>query len=407
MPDESPAPQPSISQPIGKHSRNWKKILLILVIFGLITFMFLTLGNFMTKQESPITNEDITRTLKNKMAFVKTSEISGTEIRNPYSYTTIISVVDSDIYLMSLDGTEEKIIDFDPDHESYIYWLSWSKSGEYLGWIRKNSFEYTSSKELSKKSVYSIKPLQLSGGIAGFAFAPDQKRVALLEVNHDPNSMIVRIFDLKDNKSVTEFKTIGGSPDKNISPSNRHIAWIGPTTIATVFEQGVGKNKFSISTFNYSNWDLEKRDIATLDDFPEFFVANTNINKISYWKINGADKELWTTDFNGSNSKKLTSLGVGTKNILNFEFSPDGRYLAYAWGSGNDGVDFNIFDTESNKLVSNKLIGNQFGWSPDSKKLAILAPFYSPDLVLIGVDGKKIKTVKEKPNIYFPAWFPQ
>ena len=84
MPQETQAPQSSISQSLGKHSRNWKKILLILLILG-ISVSLIGVGLYLLiprliEEPTSSTQKQVTPPAKIKPKTTKIVWIKGKEI---------------------------------------------------------------------------------------------------------------------------------------------------------------------------------------------------------------------------------------------------------------------------------------------------------------------------------------
>ncbi len=128
MPDESPAPQPSISQPLGKHSRNWKKILLILLILS-VSVSLIGVGLYLL---IPRLTENPTSQSQPK----KESTTSATKKEKPTKYNKgLYFAKDNSIYQADYEGQNQKLIFQKASEEDYfVYDLSFSATGSYLTW---------------------------------------------------------------------------------------------------------------------------------------------------------------------------------------------------------------------------------------------------------------------------------
>jgi hypothetical protein len=357
--------------------------------------------------------------LKNKIIFTKDVFVS---LKDTPQGSLITS--DYDIYAIKPNGNDEtRILDFKPSESTWPFELSISSNGKYLGWLlwNKNYFQYVSSDSLERPSIFTVKPSHDKGIIEVFDFSPDETKAALLETyNLDTQgfgtSMLLRIINLSNNQQVKEVKLIsgGGSSDERLSPK-KHINWVNSSTIAAVTKQD---DKYSISSFNLVSG--AKKNIATFDYFPDSFVVDTEGKKLFFWKNKGDDKELWVSDLDRNNVKKLVNLvGVPRSTIHDMKISPNKKFLAYNWL---------VFETRTMvvlNLASNKevlrLQGDIFDWGPDNNRLVVLnfaPPSSVTNLLVVGLDGKEITklTNEGKTNRGIPyqdfsyqsvAWFPK
>lgn len=433
MPEENQSPSSSISPTLGKSKRNWKKIALIFLL-ALFVASLVGVGLYLLvprlteeppsqKQTAPSAKpkEEKPHPLKGKIAFVKSTFIKHEEITYPDGSSGICAKIDSDIFITDPDGTNEtKMFDFSSGCGVSPSNLTWSSSGKYLGWFRNGSFEYVESNNLRFKAISKITSVRKKGSLAGFAFSPDEDKVALIETYNPPEiyplaeddtSMLVRIIDLTNKKTIETINVIEGTGkiDERMYPRPRsnHVGWIDPTTMVTAFKQN---EKFDISSLDYKLGGglSDRQQITTSERVPYPFAVGNKTEKIAYWKGELNDKELWIADFDGSNSKKLTSIGPLTPSGI--KFSEDNKHLIYCSYIG-DGVGLTIINLESDKIKKfNASPG--FDWGPGSNLIVANNPNLgqSISLILFDIDGKKIRELKKgtsKINYTSPAWFPK
>ncbi|MBI3542005.1 MAG: PD40 domain-containing protein [Deltaproteobacteria bacterium] len=126
----------------------------------------------------------------------------------------------------------------------------------------------------------------------------------------------------------------------------------------------------------------------------------------------GHSKEIWVTDFDGSNPKQLTSHGT-----LAFApaWSTDNRKIAYSLYTKNSHNIKNIdlyeydFGTHRSKLLSNrKGINSGAAYSPDGRHVALTMSFLgNPDIFLLDPVSKEVtRLTKSLGTDVDPAWSP-
>lgn len=136
------------------------------------------------------------------------------------------------------------------------------------------------------------------------------------------------------------------------------------------------------------------------------------LNKIAMVCDKGGHKEIWLTDFDGSNPKQLTRHGT-----LAFApaWSPDNSKLAYSLYTRNakniKNIDLYEYDFNSGKarLLSNrKGINSGADYSPDGKRIALTMSFLgNPELFLL--DPRSLEVSRLTKSLGFdvdPAWSP-
>ena len=99
-------------------------------------------------------------------------------------------------------------------------------------------------------------------------------------------------------------------------------------------------------------------------------------------------KEIWVTDFDGSNPKQIT---LHNSLVIGPAWSPDGKKLAYSFMHRNSKNIKNIdlyeydFATKASRLLSNrKGINSGASYSPDGKKIALTMSFLgNPEIFML------------------------
>ena len=404
MPEENQSPQPSISQPLGKHSRNWKKILLILLIIG-ISLSLIGVGIYFygssdknlsfkqveTKEPSETPKE---HPLKNKIIYTK-------------SFITE-DFLDTDIYAMNSDGNGEmKIVDLEPQtNRNYSSNISLSPENKYLAWIRENAdgVEKIDYIELDNYKQNTVNTLISTEGIKGFSFSPDEKKIAILLeddlTSHGPISMVVRIYNFADKKLLGGFKPIAGNStdDDRVFIGSKSLVWIDNSTVVT---HGKNGNKKFIAKYDIEKGlNSEDRLIEPTSDYIKTILSITPSNKQIAYAIQKADSspldvKLWLININNKKKDVTTATSLGG-NVQEVVFSPDGKYLAIN-SSEAEGVVFQIIDLTENKvLFSSHIALGPMAWSPNSKELLIHEGVYSSKLSIIGLDGKVVRELTDQ-----------
>jgi Tol biopolymer transport system component len=97
--------------------------------------------------------------------------------------------------------------------------------------------------------------------------------------------------------------------------------------------------------------------------------------KIAFASHRDGNWEIYVTDANGRNQKRLTTLGGHTRFPL---WSPDGSRIAFATqrGDGDDGWDFSVMNadgTGSRRLLSALVSKSGREWSPDGRRIVLTA----------------------------------
>jgi Tol biopolymer transport system component len=422
MPENSETPTISPLVESQKSKRNSKKILLFLLI-GLFLISLVGVGIWLLipnlTEEPLLVKQKQPHPLKNKIAFVKSVFVKNRKITTSGGNLQYLSTFDTDIYLIKPDGTgETKVVDFDPGESVYISDLAWSSSGKYLGWLRKNSFEYVESSNLKGTAVSKVVSSKDNWIMRGFSFSPDENKVAILETL-DMTSMVMRVIDLDNKKVVTEAELIKGKPksDESVRAGSGHIDWLGPTTVVTVLKQA---SKFSISSFDLGEGFSSKKDVAVFTYFPDPFVVNSNTKKCYFWKHGKLGNELWISGLDGQDLEKLTNLSAGpnwpkgsSPTIYEMKISPNAKVLSYS-SYIFEGSTLTTFDLKYKRLLKKLEAGSSFDWSSDSSKLAVLQTFppsQLTNLLVIDLTGKQLTklTNEGNPKVSYspPAWFPQ
>ncbi|MBF0508161.1 MAG: Tol-Pal system beta propeller repeat protein TolB [Deltaproteobacteria bacterium] len=121
--------------------------------------------------------------------------------------------------------------------------------------------------------------------------------------------------------------------------------------------------------------------------------------KIAFVSARRGNKEIYVTDFDGSDVRQLTDLNSIS---LSVRWAPDGRRIAYAsYASGQPSI--YIQDTSSGakrKLATRASLNISPAWSPDGNTLAISMNLDgSPNIYLIDTNGGVLKRLTDNRGI--------
>ncbi len=155
-----------------------------------------------------------------------------------------------------------------------------------------------------------------------------------------------------------------------------------------------------------------RRYIATLSDLRkighrfanEIVLAITGrpgltLSRIVFVSDNGAVREIYSADFDGSGIKKETNLHTI---VMSPRYSPDGRYIAFtSFKTGRPCLYLkDLVNGRIRKIACFQGVNMSPAWHPSGKKLAVaLSKSGSPDIYLIDLRGRVLRRLTRGPGI--------
>ncbi len=421
MPEESTAPQPSISQPLGKHSRNWKKILLIALILGVsislvgVGIYFIGTGSFQLpssqKQVAPSAETKKPHPLSNKIIFTKTLV---TDEKYTASWGVELTKTDKDIYAINPDGSgESKIFDLEPeDRNTSTSKFTLSPKNTYLAWARNTTIFYIKPNQKTQKEAGKIGPIVNieRNQLWSYSISPDETKIAVLIVE-DQNtkkgsytSLRVRILKFPSGELINDFYTAKGTgkADETIpGQKNPSPDWIDNSTIVVYSREKSDKY--------FASYDISKESNSKKVFVRSWgrTIINKSKTKIVYAERNNEGLNVLLANIDGSNKKIVSTLSSPV--VPTIKFSPNDKFLAFCHYTGTN-KNLHIIDLvkkEETKITTKDNACMQgewesFVWSVDNKKLLVgylgyknIENEYPPALVtklsIVNLDGKVVK----------------
>ena len=422
MPEENQSPQPSISQPLGKHSRSWKKILLILLILGVsvsligVGVYFIGTGDFrippsQKQATSTAKPKEATNPLKNKIIYTKS-------IITDQKYTDDTGMernsIDTDIYAMNSDGSgESKIFDLEPeDRNTSTSKFTLSPKNTYLAWTRNTTIFYIKPNQKTQKEAGKIGPIVNieRNQLWSYSISPDETKIAVLIVE-DQNtkkgsytSLRVRILKFPSGNLINDFYTAKGSgkADETI-PGQRNPSpdWIDNSTIVVHTRDS---NNEHLGSYDIYEGVSSKTTFGKSWGRP---TINRSRTKMVYAERNNGGLNILLANIDETDKKIISKLDSPV--VPTFKFSPNDNFLAFCHYTGTT-KNLHIIDLvkkEETKITTkdNACMEGEwesFVWSNDNKELVVgylgyksIENEYPPALVtklsIVKLDGKVVK----------------
>jgi len=329
-------------------------------VFALVIFIF---TSFLFAQNRPIEFSDLFG-----MGRVSDPQISpnGKHIVCTITYYDIKeNKGNSDIFLISADGTEQRQLTFSPHNDSSPRWSPDSKSIAFISTREGSPQIYI----LNLSGGEAKKAVDIASGVKSFTWSPDGKYFAVATDMYPGAIHPYESSKWDDEKSKNPAE--GKIFDKLLY---RHWnEWRNGKYSRVVVVPVEGGDPVSVTFVNKDTppislesehdfvWSPNNKDIC--------FVANPDsIVAIS------TNNDLWLTNKQGSEKRKI-SFGKGNDNGP--LFSPDGKYVAYMSmkraGFEADQKNLLVYELKSGETAN--LTGTldrsveDFVWAPNSKKL--------------------------------------
>ncbi|MCI0712011.1 MAG: hypothetical protein L0154_17790 [Chloroflexi bacterium] len=296
---------------------------------------------------------------------------------------------------LAIEGTDGNIHIYDPTDETFFqittdgsdsrvyYWPTWSTDGQiaYFGTSREasNSFGlgiFVQPDPLNSDIIHSfISP----GDIFTYAYwAPNDcpdgncRDLAILYTASSGNLALRMARSSEDNFEVAEIET-GGPFYWDWAPDGQSMFWarFGET--------------------------LEIYDVAS-DEVTETFVEQQGIQRTVDWSpvddrlLSAVSNPSELTDLVLFDGDERTTLLSNIEGVLSFEWSPDGKQVAYLDSNGGK---LGIIDTDGNMVADPASNVIAFFWAPTGDKIAFLT---------IGTDRPGITAKPASQDELFLLW---
>ncbi|MEK0337156.1 MAG: hypothetical protein QQN41_06970 [Nitrosopumilus sp.] len=392
MPEQTESTPPSISPTLEKHQRNWKKILLILLILG-ISVSLVGVGIYfygsgakslpskkVQTKKTPETPKE--HPLKNKIIYTKS-------IITDQKYTTDTGIernsIDTDIYAMNLDGTGETKI-YDVELNSTVPKAALSPNHNYLAWIKDGLEDQLKLLLINSNKKELVKTIGPFGEIIRYRFSPDETKIALVIDSNFQNkndSLKLLIFDVQTTKKLYEFD------NKTTDSIFVSLDWLDNNSVISSAKNEKGGYIASYSL--NSKLELKGIIIPTIENIGGFRLElNDSRDKIAFSKFVVSDEDyyksqIWISNTDGSNTEKISQFGFWYINSL--AFSPDDKWIGVT-SHNAEATFFHLANIESGKIIENTNPYFGIHWLLDGKKFVTVNGVYSNQLVIVGLDGK-------------------
>ncbi|KAA0225880.1 hypothetical protein FCG40_07475 [Fimbriimonadia bacterium ATM] len=218
--------------------------------------------------------------------------------------------------------------------------------------------------------------------------------------NGKDSEISIRVYaDPKQNAKTTTVLTTGAT-EAVVSPDEKSFAFVANSEIWTVpIEKPTGRNKDDAQRLTeYPG--IDEGILWSADGKQIYFISDRDFNQ-----------RLYALDVE---SKKVTSIWMGSDDAFGAQLSPDGKKIAF-WTAGDTGGLY-VYDTEAATpptLVyaqpGSQFFGTSagdFAWSPDSKWLAVTAQKTGSVwwLEIVDLAGKARKVSRLNVDYANPAW---
>src|SRR5262249_48377806 len=152
------------------------------------------------------------------------------------------------------------------------------------------------------------------------------------------------------------------------------------------------------------------RSAAEADYEPTVSPDGSQIAFVSYRNFKTADADLWLSNANGGNQRRLTDDVTSESTPA---WSPDGTRIAFASDRNRGRNDLYVMSTRSGRvrrITTTHTEETEPTWSPDSKRIAFTR-YPSPNntasrILVVAADGSGLRMLGSKPYEQSPAWSP-
>jgi Tol biopolymer transport system component len=150
-------------------------------------------------------------------------------------------------------------------------------------------------------------------------------------------------------------------------------------------------------------------------------VTSTRVDTASLGALAyGVDGDIYVADWDGANPVRIADgrppnggpgCGPAQYGGEGSIWSPDGRYLAYRYGSCQVDPTVIISDPDGNVVASFPGGGWLISWSPDSTRVAVWIRGWPKRIGVYGLDGERQAVLTVPPGMmapgdYDPVWLP-
>lgn len=398
MPEDIQAPTISPAVESQKPKRNWKKILLILlVVLLLVSLVGVGLWLMIPRQAEQPTSPTQKQATPSGKPTTKTSPES--KFKNKIFLTWEEKVGENKqtngIYLLDLNSPPPKKILNNPDYvypasnptgaDNTLTGLKITNDGKYMGWWKYSgttnaSVGYVQTEDLDFTEAKKLEVKQKTDYIEDFVWSPDGQKIAILERQGKGPKFTyrIRVFETKSATQVAEFQVASLEQQHSLG-----FSWSQSDKLRVIFDTNYTPTE-EYKAVSYSptgtkefekilhSGDSRFRPVFSISDDGETvsFVKNFQVG-------NNYRGELWYGGINGSGLKKIKDLPkeicIGGSGII----SPNKKSILLFRTCGSKNNKSQILDIASGKLITTEVSGSGT-WSPDSSKIWISETLYEP-----------------------------
>ena len=214
----------------------------------------------------------------------------------------------------------------------------------------------------------------------------------------------------KDNKTLNEVTEKTELTSDSLVISIQDITWSpdGKTIYFSGMRHMPDYSDYKPENWNIYKYELETKETIRIVDSALYVAVSPSGNQIAIGKIQNGNRDIYLSDKNGKNLKRITS-HLGDDYAASF--SPDETKLVF--NSNRDGkIDIYVINTDTTglkRLTAIKIDGGYDNpqWSPDGKRIV----FYNgtsngrDQIFVMNADGSNQKNITNDTLLnYFPGW---
>ncbi len=298
-----------------------------------------------------------------------------------------------DLYVMNLDGTDNRRITRTPDSESGAVWIDGGKRIAFMSPVEGKAQLWVMNADGSDRKAVS----DVEGGIAGFLFSPDEKKVVMIgsvkyartaqDVYPDLPKATGRLIDDLMYKHWDEWVTEIPHP---------FVGSFDGTKVTDVKDIMADEPEFEAPMKPFGGIE----SFAWAPDGQSLIYVSRKKKGMEYAVSTNSDLYLYT--FADGSTRNLTEgmMGYDTNPV----YSPDGQYVAWL-SMEHDG-----YESDKNRIfVMNTTTGEKtdlttewdytadaIAWAPDGKSIYFIAPKDGVTPVFnIALDTHEVKVIAE------------